>query len=158
METPDHVRIRFDLEQDEDGWPPGSVEWLWARRRGDGYLIENIPLFVEGVALHDVVSAEASSGQLAFSGVRLRGGHSTVCVFLDAESAEATRAFRDVLRTRFGIESEDSRETEGLVAIDVPANVSLRAVREFLEEQQHEGTLEYWMPTVSPQHKQEFNE
>ncbi|MEV6281360.1 hypothetical protein [Kribbella sp. NPDC051770] len=25
-----HVKVRFELEPDEDGWPPASSEGLWA--------------------------------------------------------------------------------------------------------------------------------
>ncbi|MFJ3221626.1 hypothetical protein ACIPLC_37650 [Kitasatospora sp. NPDC086801] len=31
-----HVKVHFRMEIDEDGWPPASVESLWAVDLGDG--------------------------------------------------------------------------------------------------------------------------
>lgn len=44
--TEHRVKILFELEQDEDGYPPASTETLWASRAGDGlFKIDNIPFF-----------------------------------------------------------------------------------------------------------------
>lgn len=32
----DHVKVHFRMDVDEDGWPPASVESLWAVDLGDG--------------------------------------------------------------------------------------------------------------------------
>jgi hypothetical protein len=47
-----HVKVLFQLEQDEDGYPPASVESLWALPKGEGlFQVDNIPFFATGVAL-----------------------------------------------------------------------------------------------------------
>ncbi|MDV5143157.1 DUF4265 domain-containing protein [Streptomyces sp. SBC-4] len=43
----------------EDGWPPASVESLWAVDLGDGTVrLDNTPWFVRGVASGDIIQAE----------------------------------------------------------------------------------------------------
>jgi hypothetical protein len=38
-----YVKVLFDLEQDEDGYPPAAAETLWAVQVGDGlFQIDNI--------------------------------------------------------------------------------------------------------------------
>lgn len=50
----DHVKIHFRMDIDEDGWPPASVESLWAVDLGDGTVrLDNTPWFVRGVASDD---------------------------------------------------------------------------------------------------------
>ena len=48
--------VPFRLHQDSDGWPPFSVEWLWASNRGDNYVILQPPLFISGLASGDEIS------------------------------------------------------------------------------------------------------
>jgi hypothetical protein len=51
-----HARIAFELEQDEDGYPPVSAETLWATPTPEGFWrIDNIPFFVYGIAPFDII-------------------------------------------------------------------------------------------------------
>ncbi|KOU52175.1 hypothetical protein ADK55_16935 [Streptomyces sp. WM4235] len=39
-----HVKVHFRMDVDEDGWPPASVESLWAVNLGDGTVrLDNTP-------------------------------------------------------------------------------------------------------------------
>ncbi|MFI6735270.1 DUF4265 domain-containing protein [Nonomuraea sp. NPDC050451] len=50
----------FELEQDDDGWPPAGSERLWAVSVAPGRArLDDIPFFVRGVACGDVVRIEA---------------------------------------------------------------------------------------------------
>jgi hypothetical protein len=50
-ERPGFARVRFRLEQDEDGWPPAESEGLWAvPLGGNAYRIDNTPWFARNVA------------------------------------------------------------------------------------------------------------
>lgn len=53
------VKVFFSLEC-EDGWPPVSVESVWARSTDEPhhYLIENTPFFVHSATLGDIVVAK----------------------------------------------------------------------------------------------------
>lgn len=52
------AHVVFDLEVDEDGWPPVASERVWAFAVGDDlYEIDNAPWFVPGVAAGDVARA-----------------------------------------------------------------------------------------------------
>jgi Domain of unknown function (DUF4265) len=77
----EHTRILFWLEHYEtDGgmWPPYESEGLWALVDGDGhYVLDNIPLYIRGVSLDDVVTASNQDGKLVFQSVFRKGGHST---------------------------------------------------------------------------------
>ncbi len=45
-------KIYFQLEMDEDGYPPFDVESLWVSTIDKGVgIIDNIPFFVKGIAL-----------------------------------------------------------------------------------------------------------
>ncbi len=40
---PEHVKVLFRLEKDEDGYPPEEVESLWGILRSEGIELDNIP-------------------------------------------------------------------------------------------------------------------
>lgn len=63
----DHVKVFFELEQDEDGYPPETQESMWAVDLGGGlYRIDNIPFFAVGISDGDVVRAAERDGELMF--------------------------------------------------------------------------------------------
>ena len=52
------IRIGFPLEIDEDeDWPPYSVEHLWVRPVGETFYVRSFPFFVKGMAFDDLISA-----------------------------------------------------------------------------------------------------
>src|SRR5262245_54061010 len=58
-ERPGFMKVRFRLQQDQDGWPPAESEGLWAvPLGGDTYRIDNTPWFARDVAADDVFLAE----------------------------------------------------------------------------------------------------
>ena len=122
-----HARIAFELEQDEDGYPPVSVETLWATPTPEGFWrIDNIPFFVYGIAPFDII--EAHGDPLTFERVVQRGGHATLRVML-SKSADAAR-LRAALN-ELGCASEASHLSI-LIAVDVPPAVQVEDVRAFL--------------------------
>ena len=122
------VRIHFDVDP-----PSGGIigETMWGEKVGDRrYRLSNVPFHVFGVSWHDIVFADHVNGLLTFTGVSLRGGHSTYRV-LQA---------RDLDPAVFGRHWEDLRQLgcwyegggEGLLAVDVPPDTDLRAVQVLL--------------------------
>lgn len=129
MSTPIRARIEFELEQDEDGYPPATSEVLWAMQTDDGlWQIDNIPFFVYGIALGDVVEAHGEGAPLKFERVVRIGHHATLRVVL-SKTAEVAR-IRAALKA-LGCSSEGSHISI-LIAVDVPPEVEVEAVRALL--------------------------
>lgn len=119
------------------GWPPVSSELLWGRCTGENgrYAIDNIPFFATDINLGDVVEVTPENGQLLFSRVVRRSGHSTIRLLLnDPESA--TRV-REQLESR-GCESEQDTIPH-LIAVDIPKYDLLDSVKDFVEAGQRSG-------------------
>ena len=90
---PDQVKVIFELERDEDGWPPVSGERLWAFDLGDGtYRIDNVPWYVENLAVEDVVAAAYDEDRLLLTAMVEKSEHLTIrllCQTDDDVKAEA---------------------------------------------------------------------
>lgn len=46
----------FELHQDEDGWPPYSVEWLWISDVESHFKVLSAPFFIKYLAAEDEIS------------------------------------------------------------------------------------------------------
>ena len=139
QDAPSRVKIFFELQQDEDGYPPVTRESLWATPTDDGlYRLDNIPFFAHGVAFADLVSAEAGSeGTLCFTRVTQPSGHATLRVIV-FDSADALPLRGDL--ESLGCDTEQSH-VPNLFAIDVPPQVSMEDVRRLLNVP---GASERW--------------
>ncbi|MFC4701530.1 DUF4265 domain-containing protein [Glaciecola siphonariae] len=49
-------KVVFALEI-EDGWPPLGAEGVWCKKIGEHYQLDNIPFFIQGLAVGDLFSA-----------------------------------------------------------------------------------------------------
>lgn len=136
-----HVKVAFLLTHDEDGYPPESVETVWATPVEDpeGYRIDNIPFFAKGVALNDIVRAEYVAGQLQFREVLVESGHSTIRVLLWNE--QDTQAVREEFQKQ-GCSSELT-DLPGLIAVDVPPEVGYYTIHPLLEAGAAAGRWDY---------------
>jgi len=134
------VKILFELEQDEDGYPPASAETLWAIKAGDGlFKIDNIPFFALGVAVNDIVSAVPEENAFRFKEVAQPSGHSTIRVVVyDAADVAAVRT----LFKQLGCSTELSHLPR-LLAVDVPPSVSLAELKQVLESGRHQDRWGY---------------
>ncbi len=107
MADENFVKIAFELQQDEDGYPPDKYETLWAVALGeDGlYRLDNIPLYVKGVSSEDVILAKSKDGRLEFVRLVEPSTNSVYRVFVSQEPD--VKAARDLFRA-LGCESEQS--------------------------------------------------
>ena len=135
-----HVKVLFHLEQDEDSYPPASVESLWALPKGDGlFQVDNIPFFATGVAVGDIVLATQEEGAILFQEVVQASGHSTLRVAIsEAGDVPAVRA----LFEQKGCSVEQSHLPR-LIAVDVPASIPLGSLRPILVAGQEQGRWDY---------------
>jgi hypothetical protein len=151
-ETRRKVKVVFRLERDKDGYPPVDQESVWAYDLGnDEYEIGNIPFYAPLVSLGDVVSAHVYNGEL-FAESWIRGsGNSTVRVILlqDDKDMEPLRAELKAL----GCSSE--RSSARYVAVNVPPEVSFRAVQTILKRGAAQGRWGYEESAVSEAHLHE---
>jgi len=135
-----HVKIKFDLEQDEDGYPPYAAENVWAIERPGGYELDNIPWYAKGVSCGDLVEASPDEdGRLSFDRVLRRSGNSTLRVWLSAAEVGECSKVRAVIE-QAGATSELNGAR--FLSVDVPA-ASLSAVWAYLEAGETRGTWEF---------------
>lgn len=52
------IELLFNLEQDEDDWPPVGAEGLWCEPVNTRYRLETCPLFVKGLSVGDLLEVE----------------------------------------------------------------------------------------------------
>lgn len=117
------VKVFFELDQDEDGYPPCAVESVWAEKVGeDRFKIDNIPFYIRDLSIGDVVYApKTSDGYPLFQKLLKRSENSTVRVLLLDES------YRWLLLetiNKYGCEYEVGSPNI-LVAVNVPPTADI---------------------------------
>lgn len=148
----DYVRIRFQLEQDEDGYPNIGAETVWARVVDRGYEVDNIPFYAYGVSCHDIVDAMQTEAKIfEFKTVLEVSGHSTIRVILREHSLDVrpVRERTDDLRrslVQIGCDTEAARP--GFISVDIPPRVGLPVVREVLDPGEKSGLWSYEEATL----------
>lgn len=133
------AKIEFELEQDEDGYPPLRCERLWATLQSDGlYCIDSIPFFVMGISADDVVQAVDIEGALHFRKLVRASGNSTFRIVVSAASdLEAVRAAIDALGGRC-----ECNLQMRLLAVEIPATQHIRPLLDYFAEARAEGVLD----------------
>ncbi len=137
-----YEKVLFRLPPEGDGWPPVSVEGMWAERvQPNVYRIANAPWFVRNLAVGDLVRTEPGDDGAMWVVQRLRpSGRLTVWVAPSKEGPLKGNV-RSVLEAFAGVgvagESVDEQygqvgEPYGLIALDIPANVPLRPIWDLL--------------------------
>jgi hypothetical protein len=135
------VKVRFELPS--DAWHGFGGESVWAEPVGEGrYRVRNVPFYVHGISLGDIITARQVEGEgLLFTGVLLRGGHSTYRIFLEENvNGETFAKYWDPLQV-LGCTYE--RATKRLLAIDVPPNADIYVVYELLEVGERAGVWSF---------------
>lgn len=122
------VKLKFQIEPDEDGYPPFRVESVWVTPLPDGtYQVDNIPFFAYDAADGDVVTGQEIDGELFFDHLVRPSGNSVVRIIVNDEaSIPAVRA----QLTALGCDTEWWGK---LVTINVPADVPYDPVYQFLD-------------------------
>ncbi|MCY0931872.1 DUF4265 domain-containing protein [Streptomyces sp. H27-H1] len=138
-----HVKVHFRMDIDEDGWPPASVESLWAVDLGDGTVrLDNTPWFVRGVASGDIIKVEFDGDGVLWAGETVRPSQNCtirLIVLTDDGSAAARQSVLEVFH-RLGTTGEGIEQFR-MVALDVPPKADLPRIRTLLE---HGEAKEWW--------------
>lgn len=140
------VRIHFQLEQDEDDYPPVAVETLWAQPgeiEGE-YVIDNIPFFVRDATLEDTIAIREEDGLRWFDRVIRSSGNSLIRVICYDRGYVPT--VRDHLAA-LGCSTEYAG-THNLIAVNIPEGVNLDSVLEFLDQESKAERIGYEGPLL----------
>ncbi|MCX5443799.1 MULTISPECIES: DUF4265 domain-containing protein [unclassified Streptomyces] len=139
------VKVRFALDQDEEGWPPVGGESLWAVDVGDELVrIDNVPFFVRDLACGDIVRTRVEGDGRRYFQERVQwSGNCTVRVipFSDGPSRLERQAVLDLFAP-LGVSGEGVDQF-GMVALNVPANADFMAIRELLTQGSTDGRWDY---------------
>lgn len=151
---PNLYKVRFSIAQDEDGYPPFTVETMWCIQLPDGrFCVDNIPFFVKEISYCDLVSiTEDKDGRLEFGELLEAGGHSTLRVIFFQENdkrAENVRAreLADKLKEKGCLTSISPPPV--ILAVDVPPSVQITAIQELLSEGEKQGLWTYEEATLA---------
>ncbi|MFD9573193.1 DUF4265 domain-containing protein [Streptomyces sp. NPDC059982] len=138
----DHVKVHFRMDIGEYGWPPASVESLWAVELGDGTVrLDNTPWFVRGVASGDIIQVELDGEGVRWAGETVRASENCtirLIVLKDGGSAAARQSALEIFH-KLGTTGEGI-ERYGMVALDIPPEADLPRIQKLLEH----GAVEGW--------------
>jgi Domain of unknown function (DUF4265) len=135
------VKIHFQLTQDEDGYPPVTVESAWAQStdREDAYTIDNVPFFTRDATLGDTVAVRREGENLWFREMVQSSENSLIrVVFFDKNSVEDVHAALVAL----GCDVEHMKELN-LLAVSVPPSTKIEDVQSYLQSQTDSGRIDY---------------
>lgn len=136
------VKVVFEVPQGDDGWPPVAREGVWAVPvTSDTVRLENSPWFVRGVANGDLVRVRRGEDGQLWADERLEwSGYCLIRIipFRKGPLAGSRQRVLDVFAP-LGVTGEGV-EQFGMVALDVPSDVDLAAVKRLL----HDGVRDGW--------------
>ncbi|TLX25715.1 DUF4265 domain-containing protein [Chryseobacterium indologenes] len=126
-----------------------AEEALWIETlENERYQIKNIPFFAPNIAYNDVIAVEEDEGCLYFDDILETSEHSTVQIVFFKEEA--------IGQTIKDIESLDcsweGMHEQHIIAIDVPANVNYKKIRDYLDQQFEDKVLDYKEACLSETH------
>ncbi|MFH9617196.1 DUF4265 domain-containing protein [Streptomyces pratensis] len=139
----DHAKVHFRMEVDEDGWPPASIESLWAVKLGNGTVrLDNTPWFVRGVASGDIIRVEVEDDGVLYARETIQPSQNCTIRLIVLKDEGSAAARQTVLETfhRLGTTGEGI-ERFRMVALDVPPEADLPKIRKLLE---HGAAKEWW--------------
>ncbi|MFV0537599.1 MAG: DUF4265 domain-containing protein [Dysgonomonas sp.] len=77
MET-EYQKVVFELEVDEDGYPPVGFESVWTIKERDYYIVDNIPFYIHDISLGDKIIVKENNGELRYLETIEKSRNSTI--------------------------------------------------------------------------------
>ncbi|GIE75141.1 hypothetical protein Aph02nite_10910 [Actinoplanes philippinensis] len=139
------VKVVFELQQDDDGWPPVGREGLWAVPvTADTVRLDNTPWFARNVASGDLFRVHRSEDGQLVADERLEwSGNCTIRIIPFADGALGGSRQRVLdLFAPLGVTGEGLQQF-GMVALDVPPDADLAAVKRQLRDGARDGWWDY---------------
>jgi len=133
-------KVLFRLEQDECGYPPVSVEGVWALRLANGNMrVDNIPFYVMGISAGDEIEVRSDGSELWFISMVAPSKNSTFRLIpMDVGDLQKVRMSVE----RLGCKTE-CHSSAGLIAVEVPANVPIQPFLSYLMDARESGLLDF---------------
>lgn len=140
------VKVVFDLPRDDDGWPPVGTEAVWATRlpERDHVRLDNVPWFARNVAEGDVFRVRADNHGILWAVEKVAwSGYCTIRVipWREGQLAGDRQRVLDMFAP-FGVTGEGIAQF-GMVALSVPPEADLGAVKRLLNDGQAGGWWDY---------------
>lgn len=134
-------KLFFNLEV-IDGYPPVSMESVWAEVTEEGYLkINNIPFYSKEVSFGDIVSGiQTEENYLLYDKTIIHSKNSTLRIIFFNENQK----FKDKILTKLkdlGCDSEAFNVN--FYAINIPIQVDIEEIYIFLDEFVETDDLDY---------------
>ncbi|MYW65531.1 DUF4265 domain-containing protein [Streptomyces sp. SID8379] len=151
MEHATKVHVRLAVE---GGWPPVAFEEVSVKALGDHlYELASPPAFANRLAVGDVVRVvhHGSPEQVWVDSIIESSGHSTVrVVFFRAAGQDSEDNLRREL-VRLGAKIHETT-LDGMISVDIPAEVDYEAVRTVLQEGESRNFWEFDEGAISSLH------
>ena len=125
---------------------------MWAIRVGeDSARLDNIPFFVRGFALGDVVRFEADDDGVLWAKDAVECSDNCTIRIIPAEDGRQEARRQEVLDTfaRLGVDGEGIGQY-GMVALNVPASADLDRVKRLVLQGADDGRWEYEEGCLTP--------
>ena len=139
-----NIRVRFDLEIEEDGYPPIAVETLNARIvDGNTVEIDNTPFFAKSVAAGDVVECSRTENDqvLQFERVIAESGNRSISIiFLDDDCREDLYQH---LRSCGHYCEYGEFAHFNMLAVSIEKDADYSAVKAYLDEKEGSNSVSY---------------
>jgi len=129
-----YVKVVFQVKQDAYGNPPFKFETLWCKKRGDHFVVENTPAFIQNISYGDEIEIVESESVNYFERMIKESGNSSISIYLNNDNRVA-RICAEL--QKLGCHPEASQG--GLIAVLVPEETEYRPVTSYLTKGEKMG-------------------
>jgi hypothetical protein len=138
------VKLVFKNSQQEI-----QEENVWVKKKGNHFVIDNIPFFAPNIALNDVISVEKDNDILYLEEIVEFSGHSTIQIIIINE-----KTIDSLLKQleSFGCKWE-GMNNQRLIAVDIEPETIYLPIKEYLENELLNMNLDYKESCLSENHK-----
>ena len=123
-------KILFEVQRDDEGFPPCDIEGVWATETVDGcYVLDNIPFFAREATYGDMVQVRREGGEYFYHSTIERSGNSLFRIMLygDSNPEFVMEELQDL-----GCQVEQSHIPE-LIAVGIPPNADFPKIKGYLD-------------------------
>lgn len=133
-------KIGFPLEV-KDGWPPFDVEHIWVETEGGNYIVKNLPFFIKGMALDDLIYADLDERGYALKWKQVKPSTNSTMWVIEHKMSDLSDKLESL-----GCKIE--RGSPGkLISVNVPESIDVDRLDAALGPYEEAGTISVAVPT-----------